>query len=244
MCCDKQKICGFTLIELSIAIVVIGLVIGGIMVGKSMIKAAEIRGAISDLNTVTVAVNTFKIKYNCVPGDCTNSTALFDNSIVAGNGDGDGLIEWSNESMYAIHSLVSAELLEKTFISAWLLGPYMNVNGGRYGILYYQDLYSTFRRRGVTISWFGSGSWTNSQTCGQINTASLPPNDALAIDMKIDDALPSSGSFLAFDGKIEQTPDCPAQVTAPTNCRDAGGANLYQNSDAIGCRTVYYLQGN
>jgi prepilin-type N-terminal cleavage/methylation domain-containing protein len=236
----KRK--GFTLIELSIVLVIIALVIGGVLVGRALIKSAETNRAIGDLDRINAAVNSFKIKYNCLPGDCTNSTSLFD-STVAGNGNGNGLIEWSNsESLYATYSLLAAQLIVKKTVAAGV--PYFSANNDGFGYLYYQDLYSNFRRRGVTISWFGTGNYANSVTCNQVNTAALTPSDTQAIDIKIDDGLPKLGSFLAFDGKIEQVPDCPAQVTAPQNCVDPGGANTYQNSDTIGCRTVYYLRGN
>ncbi len=85
---STRKKDGFTLLELSIAIVIIGLVIGGVMVGKSLVNASEIRRKINELNIITAAVNTFKTKYNCIPGDCINTTDFL--SSVAGNGDGDG----------------------------------------------------------------------------------------------------------------------------------------------------------
>ncbi|MEK6746687.1 MAG: prepilin-type N-terminal cleavage/methylation domain-containing protein [Pseudomonadota bacterium] len=237
---STRKKDGFTLLELSIAIVIIGLVIGGVMVGKSLVNASEIRRKINDLNIITAAVNTFKTKYNCIPGDCNNTTSFLSN--ISGNGDGDGWIEWSSESIYATQSLYYAQLTPKNTTSVG--SPYINANNDGFGYLYYQDLYTTYRRMGVTISWFGSGGFTNSNTCGQINTPALTPNDAMAIDTKIDDAVPNSGGFISLDGKIKQNPDCPAQATAPANCRNASSPNLYLNSDVIGCRTVYYLPGN
>ncbi len=60
---------GFTLIEVSIVLVIIGLVVGGIVVGKDLIKAAEIRSLISQVDSFKLATNTFKEKYGQLPGD-------------------------------------------------------------------------------------------------------------------------------------------------------------------------------
>jgi|CXWL01.1.fsa_nt_gi prepilin-type N-terminal cleavage/methylation domain-containing protein len=60
---------GFTLIELSIVIVIIGLIVGGVLVGRDLISAAEIRSQISQIQRFNVAANTFKAKYNYLPGD-------------------------------------------------------------------------------------------------------------------------------------------------------------------------------
>lgn len=96
-----ERQAGFTLIELSIVLVIIGLIVGGILVGQDMIKAAEIRGTISQVQKYDSAVNTFRTKYGNLPGDipsaqATNLGFLAVTSASAntqGYGDGNGLIE-------------------------------------------------------------------------------------------------------------------------------------------------------
>ena len=68
---------GFTLIELSIVLVIIGLVIGGILAGQDLIHAAHLRAVVNQERQFVVAVNTFQTKYNCLPGDCINATDFF-----------------------------------------------------------------------------------------------------------------------------------------------------------------------
>ncbi len=66
---------GFTLIELSIAIVIIGLIVGGVLVGRDLIEAAKLRSQINQLEKYSLAVNVFKLKYNDLPGDIARSKA-------------------------------------------------------------------------------------------------------------------------------------------------------------------------
>jgi prepilin-type N-terminal cleavage/methylation domain-containing protein len=66
---------GFTLVEIAIVIVIIGLIAGGIMVGKDLISAAEVRSQISQITKFNTAANTFKLKYTYLPGDITNPTS-------------------------------------------------------------------------------------------------------------------------------------------------------------------------
>lgn len=85
---------GFTLIELSIVLVIVGLLSAAILVGKDLIRAAELRALITQIEQYDVAVNTFRLKYNCLPGDCNVATD-FGLGTIGGdgdNGDGDGII--------------------------------------------------------------------------------------------------------------------------------------------------------
>jgi prepilin-type N-terminal cleavage/methylation domain-containing protein len=68
---------GFTLIELCIVLVIIGLIVGGIIVGKDLIRQAEIRSIISDVEKFNTAVFTFKNKYESLPGDLPNATQFW-----------------------------------------------------------------------------------------------------------------------------------------------------------------------
>ena len=60
---------GFTLIEMSIVLVIIGLIIGGVLLGRDLISAAAVRAQIAQIEKYNAAVNTFKGKYGYLPGD-------------------------------------------------------------------------------------------------------------------------------------------------------------------------------
>ena len=66
---------GFTLLEMSIVLVVIGLIVGGVLVGRDLISAAYTRAQISQIEKFNTAVNTFYGKYQALPGDMNNSVA-------------------------------------------------------------------------------------------------------------------------------------------------------------------------
>ena len=103
--CGVTSTNGFTLIELSIVLVIIGLIVGGVLVGRDLINAAKLRSVITDIEKFNTAANTFRTKYNCIPGDCANATDFFgqfvncdqwsaspDLSTTTCNGDGNGRI--------------------------------------------------------------------------------------------------------------------------------------------------------
>jgi len=93
----RHSTSGFTLIELSIVLVIIGLIVGGVLAGQSLIRAAEVRAQISQIEKYNTAANTFYGKYGYLPGDITNSAAtqfgFASRGQYAGEGDGNGLLE-------------------------------------------------------------------------------------------------------------------------------------------------------
>lgn len=93
----RQTTCGFTLIEMSIVLVVIALLIGGILAGRSLIDSAAVSAQISQINKYQSAVRMFEGKFNYLPGDipdpyATNSGFQARGSY-NGEGDGSGLLE-------------------------------------------------------------------------------------------------------------------------------------------------------
>jgi prepilin-type N-terminal cleavage/methylation domain-containing protein len=71
----EQKKQAFTLIELSIVLVIIGLIVGGVLFGKDLIEAAKIRKQARDIEQLNTAINTFYGKYSVLPGDMTPAKA-------------------------------------------------------------------------------------------------------------------------------------------------------------------------
>ncbi len=77
----------FSLVELSIVLVVLGLLTGGILTGQSLIRAAELRSVSADLSRYQAAVLAFRDRYMELPGDMPNATSFWG---AADNGDGEG----------------------------------------------------------------------------------------------------------------------------------------------------------
>lgn len=65
----SSKKSAFSLIELSIVLIIIGLLIAGVTGGASLIKSSELRSAISEARGYAVAINGFYAQYNALPGD-------------------------------------------------------------------------------------------------------------------------------------------------------------------------------
>lgn len=68
---------GFSLVELSIVLVILGLLTGGILGGQSLIRAAELRAVMTEYTQFQTAINSFKSKYNALPGDMPNAVQFW-----------------------------------------------------------------------------------------------------------------------------------------------------------------------
>lgn len=83
---------GFTLVELAIVMVIIGLLIGGILKGQELISTAKVGATVSQIKALDGAINTFQEKYAAYPGDMLNPNLRIPNCTaapcnVAGNGN-------------------------------------------------------------------------------------------------------------------------------------------------------------
>jgi len=87
----KSTEAGFTLVEIAIVLVIIGLLLGGILKGQEMITQAKIKNVINDFNGITVAITSYQDRYRALPGDDKNAAGRWTTQAPA-NGDGDGVI--------------------------------------------------------------------------------------------------------------------------------------------------------
>lgn len=81
---------GFTLVEIAIVLIIIGLLLGGVLKGQEMIKNAEIRGLISDAQGLATAVYAYRDRYNAIPGD--DLLGVTHTGLASSNGTGDGVV--------------------------------------------------------------------------------------------------------------------------------------------------------
>lgn len=79
----RGKARGFSLVELSIVLVILGLLTGGILAGQSLIRAAELRAATTEFQRYQAAVHTFRDKYFSIPGDFRDATRFWGRTVVS-----------------------------------------------------------------------------------------------------------------------------------------------------------------
>jgi prepilin-type N-terminal cleavage/methylation domain-containing protein len=248
---DKnQKNSGFTLIELSIVLVIIGLIIGGVLIGQELIRGAEVRSMISQIDKLNASVNAFRNKYNGLPGDFVAATSYLTSTALT-NGDGNGqifstsgavsatptafgaaLASPNNELQLVFYHLTLAGLIEGSFTyaagTAYTVGthiPAMKNNKG--GIMAYGFTdYNNYWHMGAQT------------TTGAIivTSDSLSPEAAYQIDAKMDDGVANTGVVQAKGGVVLEGAATAAAV-GTSACTVTGGA-IYNtaNGQALLCQ--------
>lgn len=115
---------GFSLVELSIVLVILGLLVGGILAGKSLIRASQLRSIGTESERYTTALNAFRGKYFALPGDIANAYSFWGTgcgtnttAVNTGcNGNGSGWVNYQGaENVKAWEHLSLAGLVEGSF---------------------------------------------------------------------------------------------------------------------------------
>lgn len=230
---------GFTLVELSIVLVIIGLLISGMLAAQSMIQTAKIGKQVRQFQQFDVVINNFKTKFGALPGDSAKISPAIGNE--------DGIVtvptpDVSQEYFYAFYEFAQfwAQLSSTNMLvdghqySANAAANYitighniprspLNKNAGTlaYGITPNKKNYYSLI----------SSTRDNYPIQGPI----LTPTQALALDNKFDDSNPLTGIFIArtWFGTIVQN---SAVESSPSfrDCVNASGEYDVAGSDT-GC---------
>jgi prepilin-type N-terminal cleavage/methylation domain-containing protein len=109
---------GFTLIEIAIVLVIIGLLLGGILKGQELITSARVRNLANQVEGIKAAYFGFQDRYRALPGDFNLGNPQIPNVAAGANGDGDGRIEATatiNESIAVWDHLSHAGFINGTY---------------------------------------------------------------------------------------------------------------------------------
>lgn len=129
---------GFTLVEVAIVVVIIGLILGSVMKAQEVIANAKVKNLEMTFNSLTQAIYTYQERYSALPGDDSNA-GRFQNLDSSANGDGDGVIEgsykdYTNESGKVWLHLRAAQLITGSSLSSDDNQGPMNAYQGGIGI--------------------------------------------------------------------------------------------------------------
>lgn len=256
--CTQQ---GFSLVELAIVLVILGLLAGGVMSGQSLIRAAELRSVSADTARYKASVYSFRDKYFALPGDMANATQFWGSASSGGNcqttsstdrrtcdGNADGKVaDGSNEVFRFWQHLANAGLIEGQYKGV-AIDDGVTPNSAQYGSVPGVNVPSAkISNAGYSFSYldtsggadngtyamnYGNSFWFGKKTGHRTQGSILKPEEAWNIDIKLDDGQPGYGKVIA-------RPDSShfGNTTSCTTSADQGTlAGSYQlTNSAISC---------
>lgn len=218
---------GFTVIEIAIVLVVIGLIVGGVLTGTSLITAAESRAVMNKLQHYGAAYTAFRQQYNALPGDMVDAT---DNWAGTANGDGDRTVNINTESLRAWQHMSLARLVDGDYSGAAVGGNIFvadaNIPSGPQngtGFLIHNGF------AGDATLLVLDYALPTGATLNNFNGAAISALDASSIDTRMDDGNAQTGEIRAVSGT----------GLAATACHNAG---VYATTDNPTCQLALRLR--
>ena len=188
----RQMQRGFTLVEIAIVLVIIGLLLGGILKGQELITNAKVRNVADQQNAIKAAYYAFQDRFRSLPGDYPTAQAAANIPNVTEGGNGNGTIDAIAISTHSENVLAWNHLANAGFISCSQCSnpdaatPTANTTGNSptnaYGGV--MALITDNKFTGA------SSAVTNFKTGG-----SIPSNVLAEVDRKVDDGFPSTGQM-------------------------------------------------
>lgn len=185
---SRHRQSGFTLVEIAIVLVIIGLLIGGVLKGREMITNAKIKRIENDFAGVSAAIFAYQDRYGVLPGDdpaaATRFAGTWRNS---DNGNGNGNISggWSSIN----NSSESRKIWKHLRGSGLIAGPVDNTNAS------YQQPSNAFGGlTGIDLNIFNLSGHN-------IVFGEIPGDIAQILEARGDDGVPSAGSIQSHNSQ-------------------------------------------
>jgi prepilin-type N-terminal cleavage/methylation domain-containing protein len=246
---------GFTLVELSIVLVIIGLIVGGVVGGQSLVYSARLQSVVKDFKKYQTAIRAFELQYDAVPGDMADAEDYWGSVSNCGStnpgagtgtqtcdGDGDGAIDY-----YQVSSVLTDSPLEQ-----WRAWEHLQnagiLPGSLTGIATDGDLahaVNVGNVPGLNVPegavkgslFFLNGSTSKpSMVFGSFEGAApfkwyntvLSPMDARAVDKKMDDGVALTGKLIGAGSNAD------GDV-----CRNAATDKYELSHSKVACRLTF-----
>jgi len=208
----RQK--GFTLVEIAIVLVIIGLLLGGILKGQEMITQAKIKNVIADFSGISAAYHGYQDRYRAIPGDDPNAATRWTTPTVAVAGNGNGIVAGKYNSTTATDESRQwwDHLRRAGFVAGTGTQQPFNAATGIIGV-----------QTGDAQATIGPalGGFAGLIIC----SANLPDKIAIATDTQMDDGAPNAGSVR---GVLQTTPNPDVDnTTTPAANYAETGTNTY-----------------
>jgi prepilin-type N-terminal cleavage/methylation domain-containing protein len=179
---------GFSFIEISIVLVIIGLLLGGTLKGQELITGARVRHLVAQQDDIRAAYYGFLDRYRALPGDYIAARANIPNCNACENGNGNGQI------------LTNGAILE--YVAAWshlskagfIAGSYNYVAGDVVDVTNTPvNSYGAMMQLIYDNGFSDVGVATNRHNLKTGNN--LPSNLLAEIDRKVDDSRATAGQL-------------------------------------------------
>lgn len=214
---------GFTLVEIAIVLVIIGLLLGGVLKGQELINQAKIKNLANDINGISAAVYGYQDRYKKLPGDDNSAATRWTSPTAASNGNGNGVVEGCYNAAATCTAGITGGITAES-VQFWDHLRRSGFVGGSTGQTGAQAL-----PQNAVGGYLGVQTGAIGMAGLVICSANINGKLASALDSQLDDGSPATGTMRAT--AITTLNDLPATTSASCGGTTPSGTCAYTADD-------------
>jgi len=212
---SRKKSAGFTLVELAIVMIIVGLLVGGVLKGQELITNARVTAAVKQVKGAEAAVLTFRDMYRALPGDMVDANMRIPHPPGVPQGNGNGNYQLDNGPGFP-----PDEEGPFFFTHLWLAGLTTDINPIQ-----------------------GEAAWGGMYPDAKIGSCGLHPGWSLGRNADFANAVPDNAPMMGLHLTFTRTPRAVLESCMTSNHAARIDTKLDDGGPITGSVRSYFTEG-
>ena len=140
----RRQQSGFTLVEIAIVLVIIGLLLGGILKGQELINSAKVKNLANDFRVIPTYIYAYQDKFKSLPGDDLQANGVIDGNWNTTTNTDEAFLFWQHVRMANL-AAGPTDVTDPTYIPTNAVGGKLGISSAATGQIQVTGMSGTYQ---------------------------------------------------------------------------------------------------